>query len=146
MRGKTDDRVPYDFDVYSFFDAIVKQNAEKLKDFFETDAIIIWSNTNEQFTVDEYIQVNCEYPGKWTGRIENIDEIDTLDKKMVYVAKVWKSDGTAARVVSFITFGDTENELIQLLDEYWSDISEPPEWRKRMNIGHRYDDDKLIYF
>jgi hypothetical protein len=146
MRGKWDDRVPYDFDVYRFFDAVIKQDAEMLRSFFEPDAIVIWSNTNEQFTVDEYIRANCEYPGKWTGRLENIDEIDDSNKKMVFVAKVWNTEGIASRVVSFVTFGDTENELIQYLDEYWCDISEPPEWRKIMNIGSIYDDGKMIYF
>ena len=146
MRGKWDNRVPDDFDVHSFFDAVINKEANKLQSFFEPDAIIIWSNTNEQFTVDEYVLANSMYPGKWSGRIENIDEIDDSSKKMVFVAKVWNDDGNRVRVVSFIRFGDTENELIELLDEYWCDISEPPQWRKKMNIGKIYDDEKMIYF
>ena len=66
------DRMPDSIDIYDFFNAIVKQDADRLRTFFEPDAIVIWANTNEQFTVDEYIRANCEYPGAWEGGIEDI--------------------------------------------------------------------------
>ena len=49
---------------------------------------------------------------------------------MYYIAKVWDNAGNASRVVGRIDFGNTENALIQHLTEYWSEIDEPPEWRK----------------
>jgi hypothetical protein len=138
--------MPENFDISSFFNAVIKQDAEKLRKFFKPDAVICWANTNEQFTVDEYIRANCEYPGDWNGRIEEFEIIKNTihDKKMVVVAKVWDSKGFAARTVSFIDFdGYSEDELIDGLTEYWSDIGEPPEWRQNMSIGKRYKDEDM---
>jgi len=58
----------------------------------------------------------------------------------VFVSKVQNFAGYAARAVSFITFGDSEDERIQYMTEYWGDIGEPPEWRRKMSIGIRYKD------
>ena len=41
---------------------IIEQNPKKLKRYFNSNAIINWHNTNESFTVEEYIIANCEYP------------------------------------------------------------------------------------
>ena len=132
--------MPDDFDIHSFFDAVIRQDAERLRHFFEPDALIFWANANEQFTVGEYIRANCKYPGERSGGIEDFDIIKGYEKKIIFVARTRNSDGAEARTVSFIVFGDTENELIQYLTEYWSDIGEPPEWRKNLNIGIRYKD------
>jgi hypothetical protein len=136
--------LPDNFSIHDFFEAVITQNAEKLKDFFEPDALVFWANTNEQFTVEEYIRANCEYPGTWRGRIEEIGEIvpsDPYEPKMYYIAIVSDNDSNTSRVVGRIDFGNTENALIQCLVEYWSDISNPPEWRTKMNIGKRYLDE-----
>ena len=133
--------MPHDFNIQDFLNAIVTQDAEKLRTFFEPDADIVWSNTNEQFTVDEYIRANCEYPGTWQGEIESIDIIKNDgwgDQRVVFVARVWDDNGFVARTTSFIDFGDTEHELIQDLVEYWSVPSKPPQWRKDMKIGKRW--------
>ena len=66
--------------------------------------------------------------------IEEFGEIvpfDRYEPKMFCIARVGNSDGNASRVVGRIDFGYTVNELIQDLSEYWSDVDEPPEWRKR---------------
>jgi hypothetical protein len=133
-------RMPDNFDFHGFFEAVIRQDADKLRIYFEPDAHIFWSNTNEEFTVDEYIRANCEYPGQWEGKVERVDEIKGCDQQIVFVARVWNAEGVAARVVSFVQFGDTEDELIAMLDENWGDIGEPPEWRKAMGIGKRYPD------
>ena len=59
---------------------------------------------------------------------------------MVFTARVKNDEGYAARTVSFIDFAQNEDELIDVLVENWSDITDPPEWRKEMNIGKRYED------
>ena len=46
------------FDVYKFFDMVLSQNALEIKKFFNEDAYIDCHNTNERFTVDEFIEVN----------------------------------------------------------------------------------------
>ena len=44
-----------------------------MKGYFRPDACVRWHNTNEQFTVDEFIRANCEYPGKWDGKVERVE-------------------------------------------------------------------------
>ena len=56
--------------IRQFFQDVIKQNEAGLKRWFREDAVIRWHCTNEQFTVSEYIQANCEYPGRWEGNIE----------------------------------------------------------------------------
>jgi hypothetical protein len=136
--------MPDDFDIHEFFKTVTRQDGDKLRAFFAPDAMIFWANTNERFTVDEYVRANCEYPGEWDGRIENFYVIKSFDSETVFVAKVRNAAGYAARVVSFITFADTEDRLIQYLTEYWGDIGESPEWRKKMNIGTRYKDEDSL--
>ena len=135
MREKWDCRMPDNFDMQGFLNAIVKQDAEKLRGFFAPGALIIWANTNEQFTVDEYIRANCEYPGEWSGSIEDWHIIADNNKRMVFIAKVWNAGGVSCRTVSFIEFSNTDDKLIQRLVEYWGDIEAPPQWRQKMNIG-----------
>jgi len=50
------DKMPDSIDVFRFFSAVIKQDPEALRTFFEPDATITWPNTSETFTVDEYIQ------------------------------------------------------------------------------------------
>jgi len=135
--------LPDSFDIHDFFEAIISQDAEKLRGFFEPDALIFWANTNEQFTVEEYVRANCEYPGTWRGRMEEFGEIvpsDPFEPLMYYIAKVWDKNGNVSRVVGRINFGNTEYARIQYMYEYWSEVSDPPEWRKRLEIGKRYLD------
>ena len=134
------DKMPDSIDIFNFFEAVIKQDAEKLRSFFEPDATVCWANTNEQFTSEEYIKANCEYPGVWDGQIEDIQCCSRFHdyNRIIFVAKVWDGDGNASRVVSFIDLGDTEDELIQTMTEYWGKIDEPPKWRLELGIGKRY--------
>ncbi len=118
------------FDVYKFFDMILNQNASEIKKFFNEDAYIDWHNTNERFTVDEFIEVNCSYPDKWSGEVERVEQIGNL---LIAVAKVINVfDKSSFYVNSFILL---ENEKIVKLDEYWGDNGEIPQWRMIKNIG-----------
>lgn len=118
------------FDVYKFFDMVLSQNALEIKKFFNEDAYIDWHNTNERFTVDEFIKVNCTYPGKWSGEVERVEQIGNL---LIAVAKVINVfDKSSFYVNSFILL---ENDKIVKLDEYWGDNGEIPQWRMIKNIG-----------
>ena len=118
------------FDVYKFFDMVLSQNALEIKKFFNEDAYIDWHNTNERFTVDEFIKVNCTYPGKWSGEVERVEQIGNL---LIAVAKVINVfDKSSFYVNSFILL---ENDKIVKLDEYWGDNGEIPQWRIIKNIG-----------
>ncbi len=86
---------------------------KKLKGYFHNDAKIRWHNTNEEFSVEEFIIVNCEYPGKWKGEILRINNIDNL---YIIVVKIIELEiNISFYVVSYIEFKD---DLIISVDEY----------------------------
>lgn len=60
-------------DINKFWSDVINQNRTMLYSYFDNDAVIRWHCTNEIFTVDEYIKANCDYPGKWCGKIERIE-------------------------------------------------------------------------
>ena len=117
-------------EVQSFWNDIIAQNRVSLPSYFCDDAVIRWHCTNEQFTVEEYIRANCDYPGKWKGDIERLEKFDS---KIILVGKVKSEDETiVCHVTSFIKLQD--DKVIEM-DEYWSDDGEPPSWRKELGIG-----------
>lgn len=64
-------------DIKAFWDAVLRQDADAIRDYFNPDAWVNWHNTNEHFTVEEFIRANCEYPGEWDGEVEQIITTDT---------------------------------------------------------------------
>lgn len=101
-----------------------------MRRFFHEDAYINWHNTNERFTVEEFIRANCEYPGSWAGEIERIERIDDL---FITVTHVYTPDKKSAfHAVSFIK---TKREKIVSIDEYWGDDGLAPQWRLDKRIG-----------
>ena len=62
--------------IQSYWRAVLQQQAEEIKTFFHEDAYVNWHNTNEHFTVSEFIMANCEYPGAWDGEIERLEEAE----------------------------------------------------------------------
>lgn len=117
-------------DINKFWNAVLKQDAGKIKDFFKENAYVNWHCTNEHFTVDEYITANCEYPGKWDGKIERMEQIGDL---IVTATKVYTSDQQLSfHVVSYLRI---EDDKIVSLDEYWGDDGTAPKWRLDKKIG-----------
>ena len=117
-------------DLTRFWRSILEQNRNALATFFCPDAIIRWHCTNEQFTVPEFTQANCEYPGEWDGTIERADH---YGDQLITVVNVFPKDRSASfHVVSFFGIKD---DKITTLDEYWSDDGNAPAWRKNMGIG-----------
>ena len=116
--------------VERFWQDVINQNRSSLSSFFCEEAVIRWHCTNEQFTVSEYIQANCDYPGKWKG---NLERVEKFDSQMIIVGKVQSEDETVqCHVISFILLRD---DKIMEMDEYWADDGEPPAWRKALQIG-----------
>ena len=56
-------------DIYKFWHDVLEQNADAVRDYFDKNADIYWHCTNEHFNVDEFIIENCEYPGRWSGKV-----------------------------------------------------------------------------
>lgn len=116
--------------VIRFWEDVAVQNAKNLKSYFLSDAIINWHNTNERFSVEEYIIANCEYPGDWCGNVERVEIIDDLG---ISITRVWLAGNRDSfHAVSFFKFQDNK---ILCLDEYWGDDGVAPQWRLDKKIG-----------
>ena len=119
-------------DIKQYWDAVIKQDKKGLSNFFHNNACIRWHNTNEQFSVKQFISANCEYPGEWEGNIERIENLENL---VVTVTKIWEKDKELMfHVVSFIKIQD---DKIIAIDEYWGDDGDAPQWRIDLNIGSK---------
>ncbi len=116
--------------IKEYWQYTVSQNAEKMRAFFDENAYVNWHNTNEHFTKDEFIKVNCAYPNNWFGELERIEEFGDL---IVTVTRVYHND-VSFHAVSFITI---KNDKIIAIDEYWGDDGDIPDWRTKMNIGKK---------
>lgn len=116
--------------INAFWQDVISQNRSSLLSYFCDDAVIRWHCTNEQFTVSEYIRVNCDYPGKWKGVIERLEE---HGEEIILVGNVRSEEGgISCHVVSFIKL---RNDKISEMDEYWADDGDAPEWRKELGIS-----------
>ncbi len=114
--------------IITFWEYVAVQDRDNLRKFFCPDARINWHCTNERFTVEEYIEANCEYPGKWKGMVERFEQ---MGNSIITVTRVWNEDIS----VHACSFFEIEDGKIKALDEYWGDDGEAPEWRRTMNIG-----------
>lgn len=117
-------------DIYKFWKAVLEQDAEVIKTYFDKNAYIKWHCTNEHFNVDEFIIANCEYPGNWYGEVERVEKINDL---VITVTHVYPKDRTLSfHVTSFIKVID---DKIVAMDEYWADDGPAPSWREDKHIG-----------
>lgn len=117
-------------DLYGYWEATLNQEANVMRQFFHKDAYINWHNTNEHFTVEEYIRANCEYPGQWAGKVQRVEQICDL---YITVTHVYALDQKVSfHVTSFIKRKD---DKIVSVDEYWGEDGTAPQWRLDKNIG-----------
>lgn len=117
-------------DIKKFWKAIVEQDADKIRSFFVETATVKWHNTNEQFTLEEFIRVNCEYPGAWNGEVERIEKTGNL---IITATRIFDKENLLSyHVTSFIKI--KENKIVSI-DEYWGDDGTIPQWRLDKRIG-----------
>ena len=117
-------------DIQGYWQAVLRKDAQAIRSYFGPQAQIFWHNTNECFTVEAFIEANCQYPGKWTGCIERLEEREDL---AITVARVWALSGTPSlHAASFLTL---RSDRILRLDEYWGDDGPAPKWRRDMALG-----------
>ena len=115
-------------DIRSYWSAVIAQNAEAMQTFFHADAVVNWHNTNERFSVREFLLANCRYPGQWSGEVERVERCgDTV----VTVTRVRSPEASFHAVSCFRIL----NDKIARLDEYWGDDGESPQWRKELHLG-----------
>lgn len=117
-------------DVEAYWAAVLDQDAARIPTFFQPDAYVNWRNSNEQFTVPEFVRANCEYPGRWRGALQKTLEIGD---QLVTVARVWAADGAPSFHVT--SFFQLREGRIAALDEYWGDDGPAPQWRRDMHLG-----------
>lgn len=124
------------FNPNDYFAALLAQDAEAIRAFFHPNAVIRWHVTREIFTVEEFVRVNVDYPGLWKCDIEHELRIGENGEYLFVVAgHIFQDSGRSFHCISYIRVCSGR---IVSLDEYWADDGEPPDWRARMNIGHRF--------
>ena len=119
------------FEPNNFLQDVVSKKADAIRGYFAKDAIICWHDSNEQFTLEEFIRANCEYPSTWNCEIERIEK---YAKGFVIAAQLdHPEDGFYVKYVSFVELDD--DEKVKRLDEYFVTIEEIPQWRRDMEVG-----------
>lgn len=111
--------------VHAYWNAIHELRFDDLRELFHTTAVITWPNTEEVFTVDEFIYVNRVYPGAWDEEVLQVYEIGTT---LISEAMVTGKE-LSFLAISIFTIQDGK---ITSLREYWSAVEEAPKWRKQL--------------
>lgn len=127
-------------DVYEFWRDVFAQDADRIRPHFNPDAWINWHCTNERFCVEEFLIVNCEYPGEWDGVVERVEHI--RDRTITVVHVYSKDRSVSFHVTSFFWIVD---DRIRSLDEYWADDGIAPQWRVEKQIGQPIGQNHLIH-
>lgn len=109
---------------------LTKENKENLRKYFNENATILWYETNEKFSIDEYLQVNLEYPNEWIGEIKRIENKNDL---IIFIGEVKSKDESLCYYCT--SFVKMKNNKILLLEEFWTKVASPPNWRKKLNLG-----------
>lgn len=118
--------------VKAFWACMDQQRWDDLPGFFAPAATIFWPNTNEKFTVQDFVSANKHYPGRWHIAIERIEQTPST---IITVVKVSLAQGDASfHATSFFDFAAGEEKIVRL-HEYWGDDGAPPAWRTAMHIG-----------
>ena len=110
--------------IQQYWAAAVAQDANRMRTFFRTDAIIRWHNTNEQFTVEEFLRANCEYPGTWYGELERAEQLHDL---LISVAHIYSVEPAESHHV--VCFMQLKDGRIAAMDEYWGEDGAAAQWR-----------------
>lgn len=118
--------------ITSFWNAVASQNAEKLGAFFNEGALIRWYNTNEEFSIQDFITATCKYPDQWVCTVKSMIECENQIITVTNVLNLTKNISLYA--TSFFTL---KHSKISLLEEYWGDNGEAPQWRLDLGIGSK---------
>lgn len=116
--------------IHQYWADVLRQDAEAIRTYFHPDAWINWNNTNEHFTVDEFVRANCEYPNCWDGEIE---QLLSAGDTVVTAVHVFTHDRRLHfHVTSFLRI---VQDQIMSIEEYWGDDGNAPQWRQNLGIG-----------
>lgn len=112
-------------DLLAYWQAIAAQNELEILRYFEENDVIVWNNTAEVFTPQQFAHINAVYPGSW--QIELKKALSCGDS-LVTVVRI--DDGRVSlHATSFFTL---KEDRILHLEEYFSEDGEKPEWRNTL--------------
>ena len=112
---------------WSFFD---QRKFEMVRPLLHPIFEAYWVTTNEKFTsIDAFISVNQEYPGKWHTIPQ---EIILLEDKVLSIVSVFSKEFPDRFFV--LSFFEFKAKLISKITEYWATVEHTPEWRKKFSI------------
>lgn len=116
--------------VVYLWDEMGKQNWDNVRLCFADNATIRWHNSNEAFSVKEFILINSRYPGNWQISIKRLEQCGDVVISVV-LAKSLDNDASAYAT----SFFNIEHGKITCLNEYWGDNGNPSQWRLDMKVG-----------
>ncbi|MCK4541790.1 MAG: hypothetical protein KAU17_06100 [Spirochaetales bacterium] len=120
--------------VEQYWKAFDEYNFDLAGTFMDTNAKVIWPNTQEIFKGrDNFILTQKNYPETWKIILEKLISINEIVISVVKVTSVENLQSFYA--TSFFEF--KRNYIIKIT-EYWGKISEPPEWRINGGWSDRY--------
>ena len=108
-----------------YWNAIHQLRFQDVRELFCDTAEITWPNTEEVFTLDEFIAVNEAYPGEWEEEVLKCYE--TGD--MIISETMVKGQEVSYLAIGFFTI---QGGKITALREYWTAVEAVPEWRKEL--------------
>lgn len=111
--------------VQAYWNAIHELRFDDVRALFSETAVITWPNTEEVFTLDEFIAVNEAYPGEWD---EEVLQCYKAEDRIISETMV------KGKEVSFLAIGfyKIQEGKITALREYWTAVEAAPEWRKEL--------------
>ncbi len=113
--------------LWSSFEARHWSAARRL---FIDDATLTWHTSGERMlNADALIRVNAIYPEGWNIRVV---EVNALQDGRVHSIVEVKQPPNRFIANSLFRF---EQHLIAQIDEYWSTVEAPPDWRNTAAIG-----------
>ena len=127
------------FNIEQFYKDMTAKKDSELRAYFNPSAIICWHDSNEQFTLDEYIKVNCAFPSSWTATIERVEQ---YAKGLIVTAQHDNAqEKISVKHVAFIEL-NTDGKITRF-DEYYVAMEEVPKWRSEMGLGRPINKEEL---
>jgi hypothetical protein len=115
--------------VTEFWNSMDNHDWETLRGFFHQNAKIAWPNTDEIFSVDEYIRINRMYPGLWQLRLE---DVQMTERNIISIVLITSKDEILPKSFRAVAFFRFENGLIVNLTEYFAQDEKAPDWRENI--------------
>ncbi len=112
--------------IKQFWHSFNKRDYRGTEKFLDPECEVHLVCTDERFSKDEFIQLNEDYPGRWRTVLRNLF---SSNEQVITFTHVFSPDSVEQFYVSSI-FSFENCKIIQI-EEYWSTVEKPPEWRRK---------------